>query len=333
MASSISAGTTSSTALVATADTSGALQLATNNGTVAVTIDTSQNVGIGATVNSVFDQVAASRPLVVQKSDSSTTLNGSAAAITITNGDTTTSNTAQLNFAAITGASTNQYSSAIISCIFGARTNGQYPTGILTFSTSTSLNSAPTEKMRIDSSGNVGIGTTSPSAKFHVAGGSGSTIRNTASAGSSWFVGSNVDSYILHNESNTPMVFTTNGTEQARITAAGLLQFNSGYGSVATAYGCRVWVNFNGTTSSPSTIRGSGNVTSVTKNGSGDFTINFTTALVDTNYAPMITADRGGHAAMGYKPTTIATSSYRFTSVQQQGTALDSEFTSVTIFR
>ena len=47
MASSISAGTTSSTALVATADTTGALQLATNNGTVAVTINTSQNVGIG----------------------------------------------------------------------------------------------------------------------------------------------------------------------------------------------------------------------------------------------------------------------------------------------
>jgi len=164
MASSISAGTTSSTALVATADTSGALQLATNNGTVAVTIDTSQNVGIGATVNSVFDQVAASRPLVVQKSDSSTTLNGSAAAITIANGNTTTSNTAQLNFAAITGASTNQYSSAIISCIFGARTNAQYPTGILTFSTSTSLNSAPTEKMRIDSSGNVLVGTTSGNA-------------------------------------------------------------------------------------------------------------------------------------------------------------------------
>jgi hypothetical protein len=47
MASTISAGTTSSTALVATADTTGALQLATNNGTVAVTVDTSQNVGIG----------------------------------------------------------------------------------------------------------------------------------------------------------------------------------------------------------------------------------------------------------------------------------------------
>jgi len=47
MASILSAGTTSSTGLVATADTSGVLQLATNNGTTAVTVDTSQNVGIG----------------------------------------------------------------------------------------------------------------------------------------------------------------------------------------------------------------------------------------------------------------------------------------------
>ena len=74
-----------------------------------------------------------------------------------------------------------------------------------------------------NSSGNVGIGTSSPSSKLHVAGGSGSTIRNTASAGSSWFVGSNVDSYILHNESNTPMLFTTNGTERARIDSNGNL--------------------------------------------------------------------------------------------------------------
>lgn len=49
MASIISAGTTSSTALNMSADTSGVLQLASNNGTVGLTLNTSQNIGIGVT--------------------------------------------------------------------------------------------------------------------------------------------------------------------------------------------------------------------------------------------------------------------------------------------
>ena len=51
MASTISAGTTTTTALVYSADTSGVLQLQTNGGTTAVTIDTNQNVGVGVTPN------------------------------------------------------------------------------------------------------------------------------------------------------------------------------------------------------------------------------------------------------------------------------------------
>jgi hypothetical protein len=52
----------------------------------------------------------------------------------------------------------------------------------------------------------------------------------------------------------------------------------------APTYAARAWVNFNGTTS-PGTIRASGNVSSVTRNGTGDYTINFTTAMPDANYA------------------------------------------------
>ena len=48
-------------------------------------------------------------------------------------------------------------------------------------------------------------------------------------------------------------------------------------------YKCRAWVNFNGT--GTVAIRASGNVSSITDNGTGDFTLNFTNALVDTNYS------------------------------------------------
>jgi hypothetical protein len=51
----------------------------------------------------------------------------------------------------------------------------------------------------------------------------------------------------------------------------------------APIYACRAWVNFNGTTS-PATIRASGNVSSVTRNATGDYTINFATALPDGDY-------------------------------------------------
>ncbi len=75
---------------------------------------------------------------------------------------------------------------------------------------------------------------------------------------------------------------STGGTERMRIDSSGNLLFNSGYGSAATAYGCRAWVNFNGT--GTVAIRASGNVSSITDNGTGDYTVNFTTAMVDANY-------------------------------------------------
>jgi hypothetical protein len=64
---------------------------------------------------------------------------------------------------------------------------------------------------------------------------------------------------------------------------SGDLSFNSGYGSAAVAYGCRAWVNFDGT--GTVAIRASGNVTSITDNGTGNYTVNFTTAMPDVNYS------------------------------------------------
>lgn len=49
----------------------------------------------------------------------------------------------------------------------------------------------------------------------------------------------------------------------------------------APLYMCRAWVNFNGT--GTVAIRASGNVSSITDNGTGDYTANLTTALVDAN--------------------------------------------------
>lgn len=56
----------------------------------------------------------------------------------------------------------------------------------------------------------------------------------------------------------------------------------------APSYLCRAWVNFQGT--STVTIRASGNVSSITDNGTGDYTVNFTTAMPDVNYAVVANA-------------------------------------------
>ncbi len=58
---------------------------------------------------------------------------------------------------------------------------------------------------------------------------------------------------------------------------------------------CRAWVNFNGTTNVGGfcTIRASFNVTSITDNGTGDYTVNFTTAMPDADYTVCGSTMRG----------------------------------------
>ena len=59
---------------------------------------------------------------------------------------------------------------------------------------------------------------------------------------------------------------------------------SSAIGNIGTAplYAARAWVNFNG--AGTIAIRASGNVTSLTDNGTADYTVNFTTAMPDANY-------------------------------------------------
>jgi hypothetical protein len=112
--------------------------------------------------------------------------------------------------------------------------------------------------------------------------------------------------------------------------------FNSGYGSVATAYGCRAWVNFNGT--GTVAINASGNVTSITDNGVGQYTVNITTALVDANYSTVaITNSITGDAsrpivAINTSSTTSATA-IRTVGTYNNNTFVDVSSVSVAMFR
>lgn len=93
----------------------------------------------------------------------------------------------------------------------------------------------------------------------------------------------------------TPGSEPTSGTMATFVDASANFSFNSGYGSAAVAYGCRAWVNFNG--SGTVAIRSSGNVSSISDNGVGDYTVNFTNAMPDANYSINTTGNQGGASA------------------------------------
>jgi uncharacterized protein (AIM24 family) len=115
---------------------------------------------------------------------------------------------------------------------------------------------------------------------------------------------------------------------------SGDLSFNSGYGSAAVAYGCRAWVNFNGT--GTVAIRASGNVSSITDNGSGTYTVNFTTALTDTNYAAVSMAGQYGggvSATLGFNldSNTRTTTAYGIYSVVPNSPTSTTDIANVTM--
>ena len=126
--------------------------------------------------------------------------------------------------------------------------------------------------------------------------------------------------------------FAEGGTATGQFDSSGNFLFNSGYGSVAKAYGCRAWVNFNGT-GTPA-IRASGNVSSITDNGTGDYTVNFTTAMPDTNYSiGHIIGDTGGSGQALLTPFTYAVGSIRIQIFNVAGAAADRNVVNVSIFR
>ena len=206
--------------------------------------------------------------------------------------------------------------------------------------------------------------------------------------------------------------FSEGGAQVGEFDSSANFKFNSGFGSVGTAYGCRAWVNFNGTANSnltgtylrvsPSTtvtvtitahglitgdsvfldftsgtgvdgqytatvidantftvttvastttsgnvtllrntIRASGNVSSITDGGTGNYTINFTTAMPDANYCAVGSSKfvsgaagqnlRFGVSAYGTDFTTTAVNVQTTTAGNQS--LADSEMVSVSIFR
>ena len=98
---------------------------------------------------------------------------------------------------------------------------------------------------------------------------------------------------------------------------------------------CKAWVNFNGT--GTVAIRGSGNVSSITDNGTGDYTVNFTTAMVDANYAVGSMAASAAdpyRQASFYGSASATTTQLRVATYNASGVGLeDASVVTLCIFR
>lgn len=275
-----------------------------------------------------------------------------------------------------------------------------------------------TTNVTVTAAGNVGVGTSSPSvaANYKVIVIQGSTtsaggvlqLQTSDSSYQAQFY-TDTNGTTISSTGNYSMRFQTNSTLQAAITSAGLFQFNSGYGSVATAYGCRAWVNFDGTANTNlsgtysqsgttvtvtatahgliagnsvysdittgtavdgtytvatvtdantftytagtslttsgnvtlrrNTIRASGNVSSIADNGTGDYTVNFSTAMPDANYCFTIGYRGVSNNDTDYTPALYTgsdptTSAIRFvTNNMSLGSLTDINTVCVAIFR
>ena len=103
----------------------------------------------------------------------------------------------------------------------------------------------------------------------------------------------------------------------------------------APMFACRAWVNFNGT--GTVAIRGSGNVSSITDNGVGDYTVNFTTAMEDTNFGVSTAVKDDDDDVSGGDTTLLLPHTYATGSISviahDTGTKTDSVNNNVSIFR
>ena len=164
-----------------------------------------------------------------------------------------------------------------------------------------------------DASGNVGIGTSNPQNQLHINGTTTGYAR-FQSTNRTFTIGSLSSAFgFVINDVDA-------GQERMRIDAGGLFMFDSGYGSVATAYGCRAWVNFNG--QGTVAIRASGNVSSITDLGTGSYRLNFSTSMPDANYNVV----GASTSAVGVSATFLVTTFRRDTDTRVSNTTSGTTF-------
>jgi hypothetical protein len=147
---------------------------------------------------------------------------------------------------------------------------------------------------------------------------------------------------IILNGTGTISGLTAGGLPSSSVTTANIADNAVTYAKIGTTEQgqlCKAWVNFDGT--GTVAIRASYNVSSITDNGTGDYTVNFTNALADANYSSIVSVSLGGsynfampNSNSSATITAPTTSAMRFAVIYFNGTAWsDPTYAHVAILR
>ena len=300
MATTITAGNATNGAAVSS-DNTGILELKTGTGagTTAVTADASQNVGIG--ISSPLQRFNAVNTAITGGAPASS---GSAA---------------DPNAVA-------RFQAGSVALDVGAYAAGQMwlqPRAFTNYAINYDLVLQP-------NGGNVGIGGTSAGNRLYVQRSAGADFLGEVylTDGTQWIIqnsNNSAGSYSPLFQTNDACLVYSSGTQNngafaiaqwstsqrgIRIDGTGNFQFNSGYGSVATAYGCRAWVNFDGTASG-TFAGGTSTVTRIAGTTTATVTTQTAHGLITGNQVYALT----GVAAGAYTITYISDTSFSFTTV------------------
>ena len=140
------------------------------------------------------------------------------------------------------------------------------------------------------------------------------------------------------------LIFVSDGTSRWLVTGTDALTYSTGFYNTllakfnatgaAPVYACRAWVSFNGT--GTVAIQGSGNISSITDNGVGLYTLNFTTSMPDTVYCVVGSAAQSGGSSgdVGFAPAiTKNTGTCQVRTSNGNGLSLDYSLVNFAIFR
>jgi hypothetical protein len=197
--------------------------------------------------------------------------------------------------------------------------------------TNVSLTTAVTGTLPVD---NGGTGLATLTANNLLAGNGTGTVNLIAPSTSGNIIRSNGTAF----ESVAPIASTAEaeaGTNNTQYLTP--LRLREGVNATGTApiYAARAWVNFDGTTATPSTIRGSANVSSVSRDATGVYTVNFTTAMPNANYSTVLGGKptNNSNGQTGYKHSCLeSTTSVTLTTVGGGGSNTNAENVTAAIF-